>query len=255
MAQNKNIRRKKVFLVGDTPKEKWQFFWKYYKWNALICLIGLIIFGKVVIDFFTSPVLQMQGFMLNTYNEETDTSAEELSSDFVKAYNIDTSDGMVLLCDDWTYEPDNKDLAEESADGGREILIQKQKGNLDFITGYKEIMLDLAYNSLFVDLSTILSKEEMELYKPYILYMDQTVNDKLAEAYEDDKDLSSIAIPDATKPEEMDKPIPVLIDISHCNKLANIYDNPGDSLAFGFVADAPNYEMPMDFLTFIMKED
>ena len=85
--------------------------------------------------------------------------------------------------------------------------------------------------------------------------MDQTVNDKLAKAYEDDKDLSSIAIPDPTKPEEMDKPIPVLIDISHCSKLEKIYDNPGDSLAFGFVADAPSYEMPIDFLSFIMKED
>lgn len=255
MAENRKYRKKKVWLLGDTPKEKWEFFWKFYKWNALICLIGLFVFGSMIYKSVTAPVYQMQGFLLNTENDKDDTSATKLSKAFVEDNNIDTSLGSISLNDDWTYELDNEEKAKESTAGGREMLIQKQKQNLDFITGYKEVMLELAYNSFFTDISTILSKEQMETYQPYMLYIDQKVSDELEQAYEDKEDLSSIERPDPTKPEEMKEPIPVLIDISHCEKLAEIYDSPKDALAFGFVDGALDYNLPIDFLVYIMESE
>lgn len=255
MAQNKKYRKRKVWLVGDTPKEKWNFFWKYYKWNALICLIGLFVFGSIIYKSVTVPIFQMQGFLLNTENDQEDTSANELARDFIEANNIDTSLGRIVLNDDWTYEPGNEERAKESTAGGREMLIQKQNQTLDFITGYKETMLDLAYNTFFTDISTLLSTKQLEEYKPYLLYIDQSVSEELAQAYEDKKDLSTIEIPDPTKPEEMKEPVPVLIDISHCEKLSHIYDSPKDTLAFGFIDSAPDYKLPIDFLLYIMEQE
>lgn len=253
MAEKRKNRKRKVWLVGETPKEKWEFFWKYYKWNALLCLIGLFVFGSVIYNKVTTPIFQMQGFFLNTENDKNDTSADELAQSFIKEYNIDTSEGIISLNDNWTYVPNNEEMAKESTAGGREMIIQKEKGMLDFIAGYQETMLDLAYNSFFTDLSTVLSKKQLEAYKPYILYIDQSVSDELAQAYEDKKDLSKIEIPDPRKPEEMKEPVPVLIDISKCENLSNIYDSPKDALAFGFVDGVLDYNLPMKFLTYIME--
>ena len=212
-------------------------------------------FGTAIYQTVTEPIFQMQGFLLNTDNKQEDVSATELAQAFIKDNNIDTSSGRIVLNDDWNYEPGNEDKAKESTAGGREMLVQKENQTLDFITGYKETMLDLAYNSFFTDISSLLSSKQLEAYEPYLLYIDQEVSDRLAQAYEDKEDLSTIKIPDPTKPEEMKEPIPVLIDISHCEKLSDIYNSPKDALAFGFVDTAPDYQLPIDFLLYIMETE
>lgn len=245
-------------LADKTPKEKVSFLWKHLKWHILIWMVGLLFLGYFLYQKITAPVFIMNGFLLNTENSKEDTSAIELADKFVKAYKVDTSDGNVILNDDFTYVPNDESKKYESIRGGNEILIQKQDGNIDFIIGYMNAMQDLSYSPddpIFVDLREVLSKAEIEKYKPYFLYMDKAVEEKVAKAYENDKDISSVKLPDCTNPDKMKEPVPILIDLSHCTKLADIYNSPTDKVVFGFVNGAPSYDLPLDFLTYITTEE
>ena len=67
------------------------------------------------------------------------------------------------------------------------------------------------------------------------------------------EDTESIPVPDATKPETMEKPIPVMIDMSQSGKLTEVYGDSGNALTFGIVANAPNTDMVLNFIDFLME--
>jgi len=52
----------------------------------------------------------------------------------------------------------------------------------------------------------------------------------------------------------MKEPIPVLIDISGCKKVSDIYNYTDDTLAFGVTIKAPNSNRIPSFLEFLFKE-
>ena len=65
---------------------------------------------------------------------------------------------------------------------------------------------------------------------------------------------NDIPCPDPTKPEEMKEPIPIFIDVSKCEKMANIYDYSSDTIVVAFAANAPNRDRFPDFLAYIFEE-
>ena len=85
---------------------------------------------------------------------------------------------------------------------------------LDFVVCDITSMENLAYSEFFVDLSTVLTKEQLDAYAPYLLYMDMAFLEDLKEIVESENYDVEIEVPDSTKPETMEKPIPVFINIS-----------------------------------------
>ena len=75
---------------------------------------------------------------------------------------------------------------------------------------------------------------------------------KLSEAYENDEDVSKIEIPDPKNPEAMKEPVPVMIDLSHCEKLFPVYGE-GKTIVFGMITNAPHQTKTLNFLKFIME--
>ena len=120
-----------------------------------------------------------------------------------------------------------------------QILVKNiEKGDLDFLTGDQETVTILAYSSFFHDLSVVLSKEQVERYKPYFRYIDQAVVDKIIMAVETETDVD-IQIPDCGKPEEMEKPIPVMIDVSHYDDLGALYPEATEPIVFAVFKNSP----------------
>ena len=114
-------------------------------------------------------------------------------------------------------------------------------------------MSDIAHNTMFVELTTYLSPEQLKLVEPYLLYVDSAVIEELDAAYESKEDTSKIKLPDPRKPEEMEEPVAVMIDMSSCEKFAPIYGNSDETIAFGIITSAPNEDMLMQFIDYLMK--
>ena len=132
-------------------------------------------------------------------------------------------------------------------------MAQSDEDNLDFVTGPMTSMQDLAYNGIFMDLREFFNPEQIKQYQDYFLYVDSAVITELADAYENDEDASSIKIADCTNPDAMKEPVPVMINITQCEKLAKIYNAEDGLLAFGVITNAPHQTRTLNFLKFIME--
>ena len=53
--------------------------------------------------------------------------------------------------------------------------------------------------------------------------------------------------------EEMEKPIPVFIDVTQCEKMANIYDYSSDTITITVAVNAPNPDRISDLLAYLFE--
>ena len=255
MSTNRIPREEKTF------KEKWEHFWKYYKFHALIWAVGLILLGSAIIKEALAPKYLVSGMFLNADHKDAQNNASELANSFVQTYKLDTSKEEVAFDANSVCEPENDKKAEETQDSVQSMLMGKEQNTLDFVIAPTDIMKNLVYNTivgdstLFSDLRLMLSQEQYTAYEPYILYIDLTVVEQLEKAYNNKKDTSDIPLPDMTNPEEMDEPIPILIDVTNCEKLAQIYDEPNSGFAFGIISETPNEENTLKVLDFLMAKE
>ena len=125
-------------------------------------------------------------------------------------------------------------------------------GELDFITGDLGAMLGLAYQDYFGDLSEVLSREQYEAYAPFFLYIDRAVLEQMNGATGESGEAPP-EIPDCRKPETMERPVPVLIDMSGSGALRGVYGDYAETLAFGLVVNAPHPENTLKYIDYLMR--
>lgn len=241
--------------------EKFGLFVKHHKIHLIIFALGIILFGSFVYKQATSPIVLVSGIVLNADGANKDTAAEQLTTDFIQSYHYESKDGQFILNDDLTCKPGSKEDADATIECVKEIMTGRESELLDFVVGPSSVMTDLVYNTttstetVFTDLRSVMTKEELALYEPYFLYIDQDVVNQLDEAYESKKDTSSIELPDCRNPEAMKSPIPVMIDLSTCEKLADFYAENSESLIFAIVDGTPSREKVVNFLEYLMQKE
>lgn len=251
MALMDEFKEERENIKNGTPKQKAAYFWEYYKWYVIIPVIILIVVISYIHHMVTKTDDVLNGLLINTHNVEAQTLADQLGADFCKEMKIDTKEYGVTLNPSLNYITNNTSGA-SNYETLQALMAWVGAGSIDFINSDVDTMTELAYREYFSDLRDILSEDDLTQYEPYFLYIDQAVIDARNKAFEDDQDASDIVLPDCRKPETMEKPVPVLIDMSECEALSDIYPNV-DALAFGITSNAPNLDMTLNFLKYLMK--
>ena len=237
------MRRRASMSVTD--------FFKLYKWDVVIWIIGLIVLGSFIYKKVTAPTYLLNGILLGA--EAGEDAATALETDFAELVGYGDTVYAVNLDTQYSYIPGNEENAESNYKATEKIVSQVQQKALDFVAGPMDSMTDIAYNTMFTELTTYLSAEQLKLVEPYLLYIDNTVIEELEEAYENKEDTSKIKLPDPRKPEEMEEPIAVMIDMSSCEELMKIYGDSSKTIAFGLMSSAPNEDMLLKFIDYLMK--
>lgn len=249
MALMDEFKEERENIKNGTWQQKLAYFWEYYKWYVIIPAI--IIFSLVwyIHHMITKTDDVLHGLFINAHTMEAQTSADELAAEFIEDMKIDTKEYSVTFNTSINY------IAEDDSGTANYETIQAMMawiaaGTIDFMSGDKDAITDLAYKQYTVDLKEVLSEKEIAKYEPYFLYIDEAVIEARSKAFENNEDGSDIAIPDSTKPETMEKPIPVMIDMSKCEALSEIYGDT-DSLVLGIANNAPNVETIVHFLEYL----
>lgn len=226
-------------------------FMKVYKWHVVIWIIGLIVLGNFVYKKVTAPTYLLNGILLGA--EGGEDAATTLSTSFAELVGYGDTVYAVNLDTEYSYIPGSEENAENNYKATEKIVSQVENESLDFVAGPMDSMSDIAHNSMFVELTTYLSAEQLALVEPYLLYVDNAVIEELDEAFDNKEDTSKIKLPDPRKPEEMKEPVAVMIDMSNCEEIAAIYGNSGEDIAFGLITSAPNEDMLIKFIDYLMK--
>jgi len=226
-------------------------FIKIYKWHVVIWIIGLIVLGNFVYKKVTAPTTLLNGIFLGA--EGGEEAANTLATDFAESVGYGDTVYEVNFDTEYSYIPGDEKNAENNYKATERIVAQVEEKLLDFVAGPIDSMADIAHNAMFIELTTYLNPEQLKLVEPYLLYVDNAVIEELDEAFENDEDTSKIKLPDPKKPEEMEEPVAVMIDMSGCEELVKIYGTADESLAFGLITSAPNEDILLKFIDYLMK--
>ncbi len=241
---------RKAVLENGTTKQKISYIWDYYKWHIIIPLTAIIVIASTIVNLVTAPDILLNGIMLNIYKTESQSSPANLLEDFYKEQEIDQKEEEINLNSNLYYTLDDLSTNYQTM---QVLSTWISADQLDFITGDATSLNDLAYKGYFTDLRNYFSEDQLANYEPYFLYMDYDLFLKRMEMSDNLEDVSSIVLPDCTKPEEMKDPIPVMIDMSQSKKMTELYGETFDVLAFGITYKEMNKDMTLKFLEYLME--
>lgn len=239
---------KKVFKNGTT-RDKVEYIWEYYKLHILVVVFVVYFIGSVIYNNVTAKEYVLQGIFLNTLVESE--TVLEMEQDFIEAYPIDTSSEEVFF-DASMYYSDDSDAMETSYQTIQVLATRVAAGEIDFMVADVATLYDFAYDQYFAELSEILSEEQLKDYEPYLLYYDKAVLKELSNIDYTAEVIPEIALPDPSKPELMEEPVPVMIDVSFSEKISALYPVSKETYAFAFVVNGMHKEKAVELLEYLM---
>ena len=218
--------------------KKVEYMWKYKRIHLIMYAVELALIIAGLLFLQAGNKNRLTGIILNNADSAPVEMFETLKADFQEAARKYSKKTKVEVVGGLNYYLNDESKVEENYGLIRFLVENIKKGDLDFLTGDQETVEMLAYSGFFRDLSVVLSKEQVERYKPYFRYIDQAVVDQIILVAESETDVD-IQLPDCAKPEEMEKPIPVMIDVSHYDNLKGLYAETTGTVVFTICEDSP----------------
>ncbi|MBQ7795040.1 MAG: hypothetical protein IJ374_00555 [Lachnospiraceae bacterium] len=228
-----------------------EYFYDYYKFEAFVVIAVLFFIGNLTYTKLTEKEIVLSGALLNQYNILAEEQVLDLGENFLTEQQIDLNENKAEFNTTLRYAHSGDSSFNDATIQG--LVAQCAGGTIDFITGDMEAMTIFAYGDYFYDLREVLTEEEMELYEPYILYIDRDYQRQVEEALVTPEIIPTMVPPDMRYPEKMVDPVPVLIDLRESDLLSEIYIDLVDVLCFGFTVNAPHLELTKEFLDYLTE--
>lgn len=242
---------KKIFQNGTT-KEKFEYIFDYYKWHILVIILVIYFIANMIYTNLTTKEYVLQGIFLNMFSESN--TLTDLEQDFLNDYPINDDSEDIFFDSSLYYLPNtNSSNSTASYETLQLLTVRIATGEIDFIIGDLATIADLSYNQYFSNLVEVLSEEQIKAYESYFLYYDKAVLEKWDSIDYTSENISEMYIPDPTRPELMEEPVPVMINISVNDKLTEIYPETPTNYAIGIVANGPNKENTLEFLDYLIQ--
>ena len=248
------IREDRQNLKGMPWKERVPYIFTYYKIPTIAVAAVLIVVVSLIYTNVSAKEPALSGILLNCYNIDsmpTQQDSADFSGDFLEELGLDSTEYSLSFRRNITYAQ-GSDSSYSDYQSLMTIMACVASEEVDFITGDLNPMVGLAYQDYFADLPQVLGEEQYAYYEPYFLYVDLAVLESI-HAQASDPNAPSVEIPDCREPETMERPVPVLIDMSGSGELQSAYDDLADTLAFGFVANAPHPENTLKYIDYLMR--
>lgn len=241
---------RKALLKNGTTKDKFSYFWCYYKWHVILTII---IIAAVVSLIHTYVTRKDVGFYAVMLNGRANESAEAYSLEVADALGIDSEKSEVLF--DTTMYVDFNRMDDATISSSQKMMVYIAAAEFDVIVTDTASLEHYAYTDVLYDLRDLLSAEQIEKYEPYFYYIDKKVLDEKMAA-SDALDSSYVPVYPAapSKPETMAEPVPVGIYVKNCKELTDNFSFMADDIVFSVVVSTTRPEMSIQYLDYIFEK-
>jgi len=237
--------------VKDKPaKEKWEFFWDYYKIPAICILLVVVLLVQSILTSSNRKAIVFSGFAINC---KISIKEEAFWDGFYEAAGIDGETQTAACYSDVQIMPGQIQLNNNTV---QRIIAGCAIQDVDFIAGDPYAFQVCAYTSqrLFVDLREFLDEETLAKYADRLYYMDNAIIDMLNAPVGEQVEPNALEYPkDPKKPETMKNPIPVGIDVSDREDLQKAYYLDGTTIYVGAIKSTARPELTKQFLNYLLK--
>lgn len=237
--------------VKDMPtKEKWEFFWDYYKIQAICILLAIVLIVQGVASVANQKEIAFSGFCINC---KIGIDGDPFWAGFYEAAGIDSNEQIAACYSDVQIVPGQIQLNNNTI---QRIIAGCAVQDVDFIVGDPYAFQVCAYTSqqLFADLREVLDEKTLEKYAGRIYYMDQAIVDILNSPLGEQVEPDVLEYPkDPKDPTSMKKPIPVGIDVSDRKDLQKAYYLDDTTIFVGAVRSTARPELTKQFMEYMAK--
>lgn len=211
--------RRKAMSRMNT-KEKFAYFWDYYKIHALVTVLIAIAVSSFIYHYVTYKDYGFYAVLLNAgVSDVSEGLPETWASEFQEYAAIDPKEYEVYV--DTSMDISSTDISQYTIANQQKLVALIQAGSVSTIIAETETFEQYAQTECFSSLEDILSAEEIEKYSPYFYYTDAaTFADDNYDPTAESKDLSVLTI-NHSDPSTMENPVAVGIIVTRDNMLAD----------------------------------
>ena len=236
------IREERRKAMGRmTPKEKFSYFWDYYKIHALVTVVLTAAAISLIYHYVTYKDYGFYAALLNAVVTDSDQDPSTVWADEFQEYAaIDPEEYEVYIDTSISMSP--TDYSQATMANQQKMMAMRQTGSVSVMVAETETFETYAQQELFYNLEEILSPEELEKYRPYLYYTDTATfppddYDPTTEV----RDLSVLTI-DHRDPSTMENPVAVGIIVTQDNLIEDAryysYLQSGDYNYQGYPSEA-----------------
>ena len=217
-----------------------------YKWYVLGGIAAAVFLISIVSSFFNRTNYALYGAILNGIPFKTE---ETFLNDFMNYAGIDKEKYTVSFNTSLSFESNAIGTAEF-------ITVYIAARDLDVLVGEPDSFSRYAYSNVYMDLSEALNAEMLaELSESgRIYYIDNAVATQIEALQNTNQSAENIVFPDPFKPEEMQEPIPVGVDISSCPKFTDAYYYKEGISYLGIIANTKRGDTAIKLVEFLLSE-
>lgn len=242
------FREEREAIKNGSFKEKWNYFWEYYKWHVIVGSIVLVLVIMFIHDMATKKDLIFYGFFINAVAD--DTASEKFLNDFIELAELDTENYSVSIEDTVSITKGSYD--EVSYTSSQKMTVYLSAGDLDFIAADETTFEQYASADTFMDMRTILSEEQLEKYEQYFYYVDMVEVRKNEEASLSVSMDYEAKVYDHTSAEGLEEPVPVALYINSSEKLNEAYTFTEEAVVIGIPLNTSHLETALLFIDYIL---
>lgn len=236
--------------VKDAPvKEKWEFFWDYYKIPAICIVLAVVLMVQGILSAANQKEIVFSGFAINC---KISLDEEPFWNGFYEAAGIDGETQTAACYSDLQIMPGQTQLNNNTI---QRIIAGCSVQDVDFVAGDPYAFQTCAYTSqrLFTDLRELLDAETLETYADRLYYIDGAIIDLLNAPVGEQVEPDALEYPqDPKDPTAMKNPIPVGIDVSDREDIQKAYYLEGTTIYVGAVKSTARPELTRQFMEYLL---
>lgn len=252
------IREQTKKFKDMSLKEKWEYFWEYYKINVIVIVIVASFVISMVYNFVTAKDYCFNGMLLNASMMDQ----EKIAAEFAEYAGLDTDTYECYIDASSTLSYQNPSEYELATSQRIVALIQSRE--LDGMVFDAEVFYNYAFNQIFMDLREVYTEEELAAYEGRIYYIDNAEIRRAEEAEQatgESYTLNSLTPEEVIEeaqthrdPSTMEEPIPVgiFVDDSPFAEKSKAY--LGVVPIYGISSTSQRVEVSKQFLDFLFDE-
>ena len=226
MAKMDEFREEREAMKHAPLKERLAYFWEYNKLETMIAIFAIVSIISITVTVLGKKDVLLEGMILNRFWMEMEgVDCESITQDYMEYREMDPDQYDLMLNGSLNYFPGNEDtIIEENVNVLQLVAASCTAQALDFIVAEPATLHEFDKGQYFQDLRLVLTEEQIEAYDEYLIYS------------------------------EINTDVPIMLDITGCEKIEEVYAYKHDALAFGVIANAPHTEELISFADYLMEQ-
>ncbi len=220
MAMSDEIKEQVEKTKKMTKKQKWDYFWTYYKIPFWAVVIGIVVLVYCIHDAAGRREDALYAILINadTNSVSTDT-LDQWDNELGSMLKLDTKKYQAYIDNSMTMSLSSAD--QYSMSNSQKFMAMTAANQIDAVVADEEIYEYYSQFQYFADLSNIMSKEQLSKYSDCLYYTDRSTFSGTGSDNFKLSDITGRTI-DHHDPSTMKDPVPVGIFVTSASRIKNI---------------------------------